>query len=422
MVNYNNVLNAIKTRESVDVVYLFFLQIANYLIPLLTTPYLMAVLGAAGYGVVGFSFSVIQYFLLIVDFGFNMSSAKRIAAANKDAWNKIFTSVIIAKSILLILSLLVMLIVLCIGKLSDYRTAILCFAPLLIANTYTFFWLFQGIGNVRMISIINTLSKVLVLPLTFVLVKDKDDVYMAILLQSFVYVAASIVSNYYLLRHRVVAFEKVSINDIKEEFHESFPLFLSTASTSVYTQLFTVILGFTSTKEVVGCYSAAERIMRVLCFMLYTPISQAFFPKIAQLSSEDKIKAKRMLKYILSATFAIMLLLAIVLFFGSDIIVKYLGKDDYSLLPMILKIMSIVPIAIGCGAVLGQMGLVALGNYKTKLAFRNTYLCLAPISLIVVLLLSNLFGLYGITFSLVIAEYGVAAMMLYHYLRFNKKH
>lgn len=410
-----------ESRETKDVVYLFVLQIANHIIPLITTPYLMIVLGAGNYGILGFAFSITQYLLLIVDFGFNMSSTKRVASVDKSEIPKIFTSVIIAKSALLFCSLLLIAIVFFLDSMADYRLAILCFIPFVIANTYTFFWLFQGLGKVRIISMINTICKMGILPLTFILVKSHDDVYLAILIQSSVYVMVCIVSNIYVWHYKLVHFRRVSLINIKEEFSEGFPLFLSTAATSIYTQLFTIFLGFTATKEEVGCFSAAERIMRSLCFLYYIPISQAFFPKIAALASKNRHEAVRYIYVLLRITFVIMLMLSLTLSFGANFLVKCFGKDDYGLLPVILRIISIVPIAIGSGAIVGQMGLIALGDYKSKIHFRNTYVIVAVLSVLIVLVLGNSFGIYGISISLVLSEYGVALLMIYYFRKTKKR-
>ena len=374
----------------------------------------MSVLGAAGYGLYGFSFSVIQYCLLLVDFGFNMSSTKRIASTKtKEERSKVFTCVVAAKTILLIITFFLLCLITQIRPLQDYKYPILCFIPMLISNTYTFFWLFQGSGKIRVLSVINTMSKILVLPLTFIFVKSSKDICVAIILQSAVYCIACLVSNFYLIKSKIVGFVRVKKTEILNEFRDSMPLFTSTAATTIYTQLFTIVLGFTSSKEIVGCYSASERIMRALCFMLYTPITQSFFPKVASIASVNRKKAAEYLKHILFLVLFLMSVLGVVLFWGSDLAVKYF--NGYVQLPILLKLMSPIPIAIGCGAVLGQMGLIALGDHKSKIDFRNTYILVAPISLVCVFFMSHLFGVYGITISLAITEYIVFFLMGYHY-------
>ncbi len=63
------------------------LQGSLYLIPLLSLPYLTRVLGIEGYGLLVMVQSVIFYFTLVTDYGFNLSATKAISvrlATNSD--------------------------------------------------------------------------------------------------------------------------------------------------------------------------------------------------------------------------------------------------------------------------------------------------------------------------------------------------
>ena len=64
--------------------YVTVLQVTNFLIPILITPYLLARLGVASYGVYSFSLALVQYYILFVDFGFNLSATNRIAVNRND--------------------------------------------------------------------------------------------------------------------------------------------------------------------------------------------------------------------------------------------------------------------------------------------------------------------------------------------------
>lgn len=57
-----------------DTMWVTVLQGLNYLIPLFVWPYIMAVLGAEGFGIVGFSLQLMQFMMIVVDFGFNLSA------------------------------------------------------------------------------------------------------------------------------------------------------------------------------------------------------------------------------------------------------------------------------------------------------------------------------------------------------------
>ena len=81
-------MNVIKSRVFLNAVYLFVVQGVTYLVPLITLPYLVRVLGAQSYGVLSFSLAIIQYFILLTDYGFNLSATQKISVICGDI-NKI---------------------------------------------------------------------------------------------------------------------------------------------------------------------------------------------------------------------------------------------------------------------------------------------------------------------------------------------
>jgi O-antigen/teichoic acid export membrane protein len=405
------------SKELSDAFYLFLLQGVNYILPLVVIPYLMVTLGSERYGYIGFSIAFIQYFMLFVDFGFGLSATKRIAIAygqDKRALSKIFFSTLYAKLLLFgIATLIFFSLTFCIPQFRLYRVTVLCTYPMLIGTTLTFSWFYQGIGKIKVISLINTLSKALVLPLTFIFVKTADDYNIAAFIQSSVVVVGAVISLFHLVEMKAVSRSKVSFADMKVEMKESFPLFLSTVATSVYTQFFTIILALLATPTVVGRYSAAERLMRSLCFVLYTPISMAFYPRMAALSAKNRQAAQVLLKKIFCIVAAIMCGVCMCLFFFSDYACQFLGKD-YHGISTLLKMMAFAPLAIGLGGILGQVGLVAMGDARSKRDFRRVYFVVAIVALFSVGVLSPLFKEVGAAVALLLTEYLVFVLMVYY--------
>ena len=70
--------------------YLTLLQIAGYIFPLITIPYLSRVIGANGLGRIAFGAAVITWFMSISTWGFNFT-ATRDAARCRDDLSKLST-------------------------------------------------------------------------------------------------------------------------------------------------------------------------------------------------------------------------------------------------------------------------------------------------------------------------------------------
>ncbi len=377
----------------------------------------MITLGAERYGYIGFSFAAMSYLTLFVDFGFGLSASKRIAVAAKNSIevNRIATATFASKILLLIMGTPVLyFIIYIVPALRPYLVTCICMFPMAIASVLSATWLYQGLGQIKLIAIITSICKIAILPLAFVFVKDESDYNMAAFIQSGPFVIAGSVSLLILFRRRWFAITKVSWRDILVEIKESFPLFLSSAATSVYTQLFTIILGMIASPTAVGTYSAAERIMRTICFTIYSPISAAFYPKIASLGSTDYERGRRLLKRLTKYVFIIMLVISLTLFIFSSQIAIFIG-NDYAELNHLIQIMSITPVFISLGGIYGQFGLIALGNKKTKIQFRNTYLLAAPASLLLVSFLAWWFTETGAAVAMVLTEFFVFLSMAYYF-------
>lgn len=400
-------------REVKDVFYLIALQGLNYIVPLLVLPYLMKVLGAEKFGYIGFSLSVAQYLMLLVDFGFNLSATKRIALAkdNPAELNKIFSATVYAKMGLLLCSFVLLLLVAFIPQFQVYRTTMLVMFMVVIGQAGLFVFLFQGLGQIKWISIFNTIAKVAILPLTFWLVVSPDDYLLAAFLQGLVAVATMLISWGMIIKQRWVKLVKVSVLQVKTELSESFPLFLSTAATSVYTACFVLILGYFASPEQVGQYSAVDRLMRAFCYLAMVPILQVFYPYIANLAQKNRQEAITKVKYLFVVMVVCMVAIGLCMFFASPLIVYFLG-NDYAQADLLFKIMSLVPLFVGMGGVMGQLVLLAMGDNKDKQYFRNVYMVAAVVAIGSVLLLSSMYGMYGAACSLLLTEVTVCLLMM----------
>ena len=410
--------STLKNKEFRDIVSLMFLQGVNYIMPVLVLPYLITVIGAEGFGIYSFALSVCQYLILIVDFGFNLSATKQIAIhkGDKEKVSKIFSDTVYAKLFLMLISLVLAFALSMIPNFAIYRTAIFVMFGMVIGHTLLYVFLFQGLDEIRWVSFFTAIAKFMVLPLTFIFVKGPEDLYIAVFLQGFVSVVAAIISLIMIGTKKWVNLVRFSFNGMWSAIKDALPIFLSSAATSIYTVCFVLILGYFATSDIVGQYSASERIMRVLVLFAFTPIMQVFYPKVSRLARNNKLDAEKLYKKILYGVIGIMSLICVGIYILSYVIVPLAG-DDYMGTESIMRIMAFAPIFIGTGGVIGQIYILALSDNKYKKYFTNTYIMAAIIAIISIFIFIPTLKAQGAAIALLITE----IFVMFSFLFFKRK-
>lgn len=217
--------------------YLSILQIFTILFPLLTYPYLLRVIGLELYGVIVFAQSIITYVSLVINFGFNMSSAKEVAIYRDDLTelSRIVSTTYISKTIIwLICGIIYFSIINIYPFFQEYYwvyllSYLLTFNELLLPT-----WFFQGIEKMKYITIVNLLSRLLFVIAIFLVVKEKNDYIYVPLLNGLGAIVAGCLAIYFVFNKEGIYFIPNSIKGIKEDYKRSFPLFITSVSTQIY--------------------------------------------------------------------------------------------------------------------------------------------------------------------------------------------
>lgn len=346
---------------------LLSIQGMNYLIPLLTLPYLVRILTPYGYGILGFCLAITQYFVYLIDYGFNLSATQKIAKAKNDCSkiSEVFWNVIFCKVLLFILSILIIFTLSFINsKISDYFNIIISCYTLVLGGLLFPVWLFQGKEEMSIMAIVNIISKLMVVPLIFVFVKDENDIWIAALLTGLGSVISGLISLIIIFLKKWVIWISPTLKKIISEFVDGWHIFLSTIAISLYTTSVTVILGFLSSPIIVGYFVAADKI-RLAAQGIIIPISQAIYPRINKLYDSDKNKAFDLISKLLLYQGGFTLIISINIYIFSSSIISILYGDHYISSVDILKILSCLPFLVGISNVLGIQTLI-VANYKKE--------------------------------------------------------
>ncbi len=311
----NAIRNSPEKKQLVENFFsLSLLQAVNYLLPLITLPYLTRVLGASKFGLIAFAQVFIQYLVVITDYGFNLSATRAVATHWRDRQrlSVIFSAVIMIKSALALLSLALLGVLLVFSdKFSGEWQVFLLFFGVVIGSVLFPAWFFQGVEKMRYVTLLNILAKSIFTIAIFIFVHQEPDYRRVPLLISAGYIIAGLLGFRLALRNFGIYFRFPGSAAIRGQLRDGWHIFLSGLSGNIYGQGTTFILGLLATPAVVGYYSVAERLVKAVA-NLFQPLAQAIFPFITKRVSDLPAFTNYLRKIAIGAGFLALLLFATV--------------------------------------------------------------------------------------------------------------
>lgn len=336
--------------------YLSLLQIFNLVLPLISYPYLIRVLGANIYGMIIYSQAIISYLVVIVNFGFNITATKEISI-NKNSTtkiNEIVSSIYIIKGILFLIALFILFIFLEINnqthtnKILFYLTFWMCLYEFIFP-----LWYFQGIEKMKYITFLTLISRLTFLGLIFLLIHSPTDYLWVPTINGIGAIISSILA-INILNKEGLKLKWQTVPTLISYVKSSYIMALS-YSTNIFKTSFNIILvkHLFSLKEV-AYFDLAMKIITLGTTFLDL-ISQAVFPKMS------RTKDILFLKKILTLSFFVSIVMMLFIQYFAPILVQILGGGNMNEASKITRLMALnLPVYI-IGALLGRNCLLIFG-------------------------------------------------------------
>lgn len=343
------------------------IQLVQYLLPLVTFPYLTRVLGPANFGRVAFAVAFIGYFQILTDYGFNLSATREISInrENKKKISEIYSSVMVTKLILMFLTFILMLVIISSFERFQGDPLLYIFTFGLVVGAVLFpVWFFQGVERMRYISVLRILSSLIYTALIFLIVRGPNDYLYVPLINSIGFIIVGVYSQHVVRREFKVKFVMPTLEDVKRQLVEGWHLFISMLAVSLYTTSNRFILGLLVNNTTLGYYAVAEDITRALQGLI-SPIGQAIYPYFSRIQAEDRERAKMELKKMVIIIGIVTFIFSILLVFAAPLIIRLLAGPLYIESIPLLQVLVFIIFAIGVNNILGIQGLVSFG-YKEK--------------------------------------------------------
>ena len=385
----------------------------EYILSFLLVPYMLRTLGPANYGAIAFMQSVVAYFNLFIDFGFNLTAPRDLAQAEKSEIPQIFSTYLWAKiSLWLGVSVFFIFSILLIQHFTIYNFNFVLFVAVytsVIGNVLFPIWFFQGIQQMRYITMINLIGRFFTIGCIFILVKVPADYIKAAFFLSCAPLVAGTVSLILIHNKFHGILRKPDVNNIMAVIKKSKQIFISNLSVNLYTSTDVIILGLLTNNTIVGYYSGADKLIACIKRGI-SAINDAVYPYITRKFIESREAAFHFLRnqsriYLMGGLAG-----GIILLVASPYVIPWLLGFKYISSVQPLQIMAFVPLVVSLSNIFGYEIMLPLGMENV---YSRILICASVLNLIIISPLVLLFQASGASLAMLITELFVTIVMGY---------
>ncbi len=396
--------------------YLLIIQGCNFIIPLVTFPYLVRVLGTNNYGIVMMAHSLAIFLGIFVDFGFNISATREVSILKKKKKNlsEYFWNIFSIKGLLLFFAFLTLLI-LCftIERFFINKIVYLFSFGIVIGQNLFPTWFFQGIEKMRVITFINLTAKLIFTIFIFLFIKEESDYKLVPVFNSFGFIISGTIG--FIISLKYINYKKPNFNQIIKIIKESFSLFFSNIVVSLYTSLNTLILGLFTTDSLAGIYASMEKLI-IAIKSIYLPLYQAIFPNIS-------IKEKKHIVFIINKLKTPVLISGFIIMtltftFSESILHLVFNNELITGYYPVLQILASIALFSSTNMLFVTLFLPAVKEYNKRL---KILIIGGSVNLSLVLFLIKPYSIYGVAISASFTELFILILAYISFNNFSKK-
>ncbi|WP_353934443.1 flippase [Acinetobacter indicus] len=383
--------------------YLMIMQITGYIFPLLTIPYLARVIGVEGFGKIAFAAAVIVWFQTITDWGFNYTATRDVARHrdNLEKVSEIFSNVLWAKSLLALISFLILFIL---TEFIPYlkENQILLFVTFMLVPAKILFadWFFQATEKMKFITIFDLISKAIFTACIFIFIKEKPDFILQPLFLSLGSILVGLVSLYLIVFKWKVRILPPKYKEVLLALKNSKDVFINNIVPNFYNSFSSVLLGFWGGSIANGLLDAGSKFANI-AQQFINIISRVFFPFLSRRSDKHSVYAK--------INITISIFSSIVLFLIAPFIIRIFFTPEFYQSIIVLQIMACSLVFLALSSTYGVNYMIIHG-YEESL--RNITIISSLIGFILCFPLIYLYNFLGaaITVTLTRAILGLSIM------------
>lgn len=389
-----------KNKTFKNFIALGFVQVANSLVPLLIYPYLIRIVGIEKFGIITIANNILFYFLVLTDFGFNLSAPKYISQNNYSnvLISRKFSVVIVTKFLLFLISILFMLFLFFFNDSFRKEIRLYTFGlSYILAHVLMMFWFFQGVQQMFYITLSNLISKCIYICSILVFINSTSDYQYIIGLQGISNLIGSFYGIYLIFKLYKIKIFVPSLLQIKQELYSNYNYFISHSSTIIINNSSLLIVSWLITDNTqINYFAVCEKI--VFGFLiLYNVFTQVTYPVLCQYSKNNEQYLAYLTKMTIFLWGTMLLVVFVCQYFSHEILCYFIGSAPTLQLKLMFKTLSWVILAVSLNYPTHQSLLaLGLGRYQSKI-----YLSLSLLYVFICCLAASYLGINAVIFSFI---------------------
>jgi PST family polysaccharide transporter len=385
-------------------------QATQLLLPIVVFPFLARALGMEQLGKLAFCTAFVQYFSTLVIYGFNLDITKEISVSRNapDKVSLLIRATLTARFMLLSLAILLMIpITLLVGELRANVWLVFIVCLQVVGEALLPMWYFQGMESMQWISLVQIGLRVSAALGVMAFVRSENDLLLAATFQAMpIFLGGCLgLLKVHQLQHFRLGFS--SISEAIERLKNSWTIFLSMLSVTLYTNTNVFLLGLFAPMESVGCFTVAEKVIRA-AMSLPTVIAQAIYPRTSALFSVSMEEAKAFLRRIALLGTLVLVLLGILLVFTAHFICEVVAPRSLPTSALLIQLMAFLPLSLLWDNIYGMQVLL---NFNRKHEFSISIFTSGMVSVIVGLLTFSTLKEVGATLAFIASQLTLVCMM-----------
>lgn len=358
----------------------------DFIVPIVTLPYLIGVLGLEMYGLIDYAMALALYFAAFINYGFGVTAVRGIALNREDLGevSRLYSETVAAVCLLIFISLILYVPIVYLVDTFRPHAALYLYTFAFVSLQALFpTWLFRGLENISQGALLTAFSRLLYVVGIFLFVRSPQDYALVPALNAVTMLVAVIAAIGYANYKLKLRFKLPPFRRLLAVYKEGSDAFLAQLTPNLYNNSATFLLGAFSGTVAVGAFSAARKLVEAFSAAGMI-LSNAIFPYL--LRNKDAVRRSHTLLW------GVGVFLALACLLSADLAVLLLFPEVDAPIALYIRILGV--------GILGYFGSLIYHNNGLQLIKRDDIVRRISVLVSIIffalgLVLVPVYGVYG---------------------------